>query len=254
MAATYLMNWNRAFSWFPGGGGFVGHTWSLAMEEQFYFIWPFTLLLLIRCRPAAPFIILGLIATVVSWRIYLVHSGAPPERTYDGFDVHSDSLLIGCAAAFVPIGSRIKSLAQNLLIIPIASLAIILFTFHWDSSRAQSFGITLAGLSSAWIMVAAMQDGVLKTILSMKILVYTGRISYAWYLWFYPIFIFGTHALPKFYEKPLVVVFSYMAAMASYHLVERPFLKLKDRFEPKGVAKHQSDSIKHYSYTTSREA
>jgi peptidoglycan/LPS O-acetylase OafA/YrhL len=173
----------------------------------------------------------------------LVHSGATPERTYDGFDVHSDSLLIGCAVAFASLGSRLKSLAKNLVIIPMATLALILFTFHWDSSKTQGAGITVAGLSSAWIMIAAMQKGFLKTLLSIKPLVYTGRISYAWYLWFYPIFLFGTHDLTKYYEKPLTVIFSYIAAMASYHFVERPFLKLKDRFEPKGMVNYQSPAF-----------
>jgi len=54
MSAAYLMNWNRAFGWIPGDGGFLGHTWSLSMEEQFYFIWPVTLLLLTRVRKFSP--------------------------------------------------------------------------------------------------------------------------------------------------------------------------------------------------------
>jgi peptidoglycan/LPS O-acetylase OafA/YrhL len=243
MAATYLMNWNRAFDWFPGGGGFLGHTWSLAMEEQFYFIWPFMLVFLMRRRRAAPFIILGLIALVFSWRLYLVHSGASAGRTYDGFDVHSDSLLVGCAVAFAPLGPKMKSIAQNLVVLPIVVLAVILLTFHLSSPRTQGFGITLAGLSAAWIMIAAMQEGLLKKLLSIKSLVYTGRISYGWYLWFYPIFIFGTHALPKYNEKPLVVIFSYLMAVISYHFVERPFLRLKNRFEPKPAVAYPTASF-----------
>lgn len=235
MAATYLMNWNRAFNWFPGGGGFLGHTWSLAMEEQFYFVWPFMLICLIRWRRAAPFIICCLIVAVFSWRLHLVHSGASTGRTDDGFDVHSDTLLIGCAVAFVPLGSKVKSIAQNLVVLPIAMLTAILLTYHIGSARTQGFGITVAGLSAAWIMIAAMQDGILRKLLSSKPFVYTGRISYGWYLWFYPIFIFGTHVLPKFYEKPLAVIFSYLAAVISYHFVEYPFLRLKDRFEPKAA-------------------
>jgi peptidoglycan/LPS O-acetylase OafA/YrhL len=243
MAATYLMNWNRALNWFPGGGGFVGHTWSLAMEEQFYFIWPFILLALIRTKQAAPVIIIALIAAMLSWRLYLVQTGASTARTYDGFDTHADSLLIGCAIAFTPLGPKMKSRARRLVLLPIAALLIIMLTFHLNSPRTQGFGMTLAGLAAAWIMIAALQDGFLKTLLSIKPLVYTGRISYGWYLWFYPIFIFGTHALPKTNEKPLAVIASYLAAMTSYHLVERPFLRLKERFEPKAIGAHKTSAF-----------
>jgi peptidoglycan/LPS O-acetylase OafA/YrhL len=243
MAVTYLMNWNRSFGWFPGDGGFLGHTWSLAMEEQFYVIWPLTLICLARWRRAAPFLILGLITLVFSWRLFLVYSGAGPERTYMGFDTHSDALFMGCAIAFASLGSRTKLLLRQMAIIPIVLLASILLTFHWRSSLTQGVGLSLAGLSSAWIMLAALQDGFLKTILSLPPLVYTGRISYGWYLWHYPILAVATHLLPRLYGTALLVVVSYLTAVMSYHFVERPFLKLKDRLEPKAVATYQSASL-----------
>src|ERR1700722_802034 len=162
MSVTYLMNWNRSFGWFPGDGGFLGHTWSLAMEEQFYLIWPGTLIFLTRRRRAAPFLIFGLIALVFSWRLFLVYSGAGPERTYIGFDTHSDALFMGCAIAFVLFGSRIKLLLRQTAMIPMVVLALILLTFHWKSSLTQSVGLSLAGLSSSWIMLVALQEGVLK--------------------------------------------------------------------------------------------
>jgi peptidoglycan/LPS O-acetylase OafA/YrhL len=243
MAVTYLMNWNRSFGWFPGDGGFLGHTWSLAMEEQFYVIWPLTLICLARWRRAAPFLILGLITLVFSWRLFLVYSGAGPERTYMGFDTHSDALFMGCAIAFASLGSRTKLLLRQMAIIPIVLLASILLTFHWRSSLTQGVGLSLAGLSSAWIMLAALQDGFLKKFLSLPPLVYTGRISYGWYLWHYPILAVATHLLPRSYGTALLVVVSYLTAVMSYHFVERPFLKLKDRFEPKAVATYQSASL-----------
>ncbi len=250
MAATYLMNWNRAFDWFPGGGGFLGHTWSLAMEQQFYFVWPFILMVLVRRRRMAPLIILCSIVAVFSWRLYLVQSGSSVGRTYNGFDVHSDSLLIGCAVAFAPLGEKTKSIARTLVAFPIIILAVILLTFHLNSSRTQGFGITLAGLCSAWIMITALQEGFLKKILSIKPLVYTGRISYGWYLWFYPIFLFGAYALPKYDEKALVVIFSYLVAVISYHFVEHPFLRFKVRFEPKAAATNSMASFEKTTATS----
>ena len=243
MAAFYVMNWNRAFGWFPGDGSFLGHTWSLAMEEQFYLLWPFTLICLVRWRRALPFIIFGLIAVVFSWRLFLVHSGAGFERTYMGFDVHSDALFMGCAVACVSLSSRMKLLAQQFSILPVVFFGVIFLTFRLESPFTQGVGLSLAGLSAAWIMIAAMQDGVLKKILSIRPLVYTGRISYGWYLWHYPLLSVATHLLPKSYGSALLVVFSYLVAVMSYHFVERPFLRLKDRFEPKVVLMYRHASL-----------
>jgi peptidoglycan/LPS O-acetylase OafA/YrhL len=238
LTASYLMNWNYAFHWVPGG--FLDHTWSLATEEQFYLIWPFALMFLVRRRRAAFFIILSAITTEICWRLYLVHCGASDGRTYAGFDTHSDTLLIGCAVAFAPMGQNAKAWAQKLVLLPIGMFFIICFRFHIWTSYTQCFGFTLAGLCAAWIMVAAMQPGLLKRLLSTGFLVYTGRISYGWYLWSYPIFLLGTHLFPKYYEKPLPVILSYVAAMMSFHFIERPFLRLKGRFEPSGTALYPS--------------
>lgn len=234
MSATYLMNWNRAFGWIPGDGGFLGHTWSLSMEEQFYFIWPVTLLLLARFRKFAPLIICGLILLVFFWRLHLVHSGANPERTYNGFDVHSDTLLIGCALAFLDIGPTVKTLAKNLAIVPTVLLLIIFAKFQFKSELTQGVGITFAGLCSAWIMIAAIEGGFLRRLLSFRPLVYTGRISYGWYLWHFPFLALGGPVAHKFHGIPFLLAGSYLTAVVSYHFVERPFLRLKDRFEPQG--------------------
>jgi peptidoglycan/LPS O-acetylase OafA/YrhL len=233
MSATYLMNWNRAFGWIPGLGGSLAHTWSLSVEEQFYFIWPATVLLLARFKKFAPLVICFLATLVFAWRLHLVHSGANPERTYNGFDVHSDSLLIGCALAFFDIRPAVKILLKNLAMVPIALLLFIFAAFHFKSALTQGVGPTFSALCAAWIMTAAMEDGVLKRLLSFRPLVYTGRISYGWYLWHYPFLVVGGHIFPKSYEKPLLVAASYLTAMASYHFVEIPFLRLKHRFQLK---------------------
>ncbi|KPM55059.1 acyltransferase [Frankia sp. R43] len=84
------------------GAGWLGHTWSLSLEEQFYLLWP--LLLLVLCRRPwidrrLPVVLLGGVVVVMLWRDALNASGASATRTYFGLDTRADALLVGCALA-----------------------------------------------------------------------------------------------------------------------------------------------------------
>jgi peptidoglycan/LPS O-acetylase OafA/YrhL len=84
------------------GAGWLGHTWSLSLEEQFYLLWPLVLMALCR-RPwlarRLPAVLLSGVAGVALWRNLLVTSGAPGTRTYFALDTRADALLVGCALA-----------------------------------------------------------------------------------------------------------------------------------------------------------
>ena len=97
LSAVYLMNWNRAFVWWSQHN--LGHTWSLAMEEQFYLLWPALLVFIFSRRAIC--CVLAMIIAMVTWRCFLALDGADPERTYNGFDTHGDALLIGCLLALL---------------------------------------------------------------------------------------------------------------------------------------------------------
>ncbi|MCK9896071.1 acyltransferase [Frankia sp. AgB32] len=84
------------------GAGWLGHTWSLSLEEQFYLLWPLALIVLCR-RPRIadrlPAVLLGGAVAVMLWRNVLVAFGAPGTRTYFALDTRADALLVGCALA-----------------------------------------------------------------------------------------------------------------------------------------------------------
>ncbi len=224
LSLTYLMNWWRAFSSTPGTGGFLGHTWSLSVEEQFYTLWPVTVLLLVRARKQASLIIAALIAVAILWRGYLVAHGATYERTYNGFDTHADPILIGCLIAFLPgVITKSRRYASRFVIIPILTLAVILLKMHLFSRYGQYIGVTASAACAAWILVATFEDGFVTRALSFKPLVYTGRISYGWYLWHYPVLFVANHAhRMSTVENVVLVLATYLIAMASFHFVERP--------------------------------
>ena len=83
-------------------GTVLGHTWSLSIEEQFYFLWPLLLVVLLTKRSprVALIVTLGLIFVVAVWRVFLVATRSQPfSRVYFAFDTRVDELLIGCALA-----------------------------------------------------------------------------------------------------------------------------------------------------------
>jgi peptidoglycan/LPS O-acetylase OafA/YrhL len=228
LALAYLMNWSRAFSWSTDFGGFLGHTWSLSVEEQFYMIWPAAVLALVSFRKQASAIIVILIAAAFLWRGYLVFHGAPYARTYNGFDTHADPLLIGCLLAFVPeLTKKYAGLADKLIAIPLLTMAVVLFKMHIFSKYGQYIGVSVTAVCAAWIVVATFNEGLLTKVLSIKPLVYTGRISYGWYLWHYPVIYIANHMISPNYVLPkgsnvALVLVAYLMAMASFHFVERP--------------------------------
>ena len=120
VSALYLMNWSRAFHWAPEN--VLDHTWSLATEEQFYLLWPTALLVFRRNRPAVW--LAFAIALIVSWSVDLVLAGAGVDRTYNGFDTHADSLLLGCLLVFVRVNDAVLATLCRLVVLPIAALIV----------------------------------------------------------------------------------------------------------------------------------
>lgn len=216
-----FMNWNRAFDLLPID--VLGHTWSLSMEEQFYLLWPFTLGLIIRNRPRSW--LLGAILLVLAWRCWLNIEGATAERTYNGFDTHSDPLLIGCLLAFAP--HAIKQAGSKLAVLALLALTCCAFLLPYDAAGVQSVGLTVMALLSACVVCGALSNAILRRLLASPLLVFTGKISYGWYLWHYPLILLATLYGGSRLTVWASAILSYVVAIASYYLVERPFLRLK---------------------------
>jgi peptidoglycan/LPS O-acetylase OafA/YrhL len=238
-AATYLMNWCRALGW--GNGWALAHTWSLAIEEQFYLVWPFLLLRFATFGHRLKLTSL-LLFIAIGWRVYLINSGASSERIYNGFDTHADSLVIGSMLSMARLPERFERLVVMATPLTITSLLIILFTLPYQTMTALLVGYPLVAMLSVALIISARQPGWFRNVLSIPVLVYCGKISYGIYLWHYLLISAWNTRLPEnlaFFSALLSVG----VAIISYELVEKRFVKLKDKWAPKQDAKSEGDPL-----------
>ncbi len=117
IGAAYLENWNKVFEFGPQD--LMGHTWSLAIEEQFYWVWPLTLLFLIKRRPLVW--ITAAFAAMAVARFVLWRDGYADATLQYCLLVRPVGLLVGCILAFLPI-DRWRS---HVLIAPGALIALL---------------------------------------------------------------------------------------------------------------------------------
>lgn len=208
-ALFYFSNWWQIFSeqsYFEMSGrpALLQHLWSLAIEEQFYIVWPLLLLVVLRYfGQRALFFIAATLALLSSgWMIYLsVRHGYPqaqdPSRIYLGTDTHTMGLFLGAALAAVwnPLSSgasatKIPATISDFLgvICLSALLWAMLFVTEYDVALYQGGFFWIALLSTGLLFAAAHKDGALQHWLSIRPLAWMGQRSYGLYLWHWPVF------------------------------------------------------------------
>jgi peptidoglycan/LPS O-acetylase OafA/YrhL len=197
--------------------GYVGHTWSLAMEEQFYLLWPAVLLFLPR-RFLVPAVLAGIAGAIalqvviVGWQDNVLAHFRP--------DVRADAILWGCLIALAPV--RIPRWAAIAAAVGLLALSL---TFVWP------YAIALSSVLSAVLVAGAAS---VAGPLSWRPLVRVGEISYGLYLW---------HAIPVgiFMERTLAgdvpamvaaVVITFGLAFLSERWIERPFRRPRSAAKP----------------------
>lgn len=237
-AFFYVMNWVRAFGFYDAH--LTGHTWTLAIEEQFYLVWPLILLGLLKFLPRRILIaVVVLIVGVIGWRSFLMSHEFPLVRIYCGFDTHSDGLLIGALLAVAP--RRWISLAGTLWPAAAAYLCFVLLNEAGIEFSLQALGYPLTPLAAALIIakVVTKQRSVLVRILDITPLVGLGRVSYGFYLWHYVVLqsmlygghdtmgaFFGGFSHPNIAMVTITFATSMALSLFSWFVVEKPAMRL----------------------------
>lgn len=234
LALAYVTDFAIAFAPSIRLGG-LRHTWSLAMEEQFYLLWPPLLIVLLRIgvsKKSLILITLSLALVSALHRAALFYLGSSAVRTYYGFDTRADALLIGCAAGMAVTWGLVSGIS-SLTTPAIFLLGFLMVASDYASPFLHNGGFTVLAAAAAVIVVNVVvaETGWYRRILESAGLVWIGRVSYGVYLWHYPIFkSIGNLNAPWPIKLLMGLIATFALASASFYLLESPLLRLKRRF------------------------
>ncbi|WP_253255396.1 acyltransferase family protein [Corynebacterium striatum] len=226
------------------------HYWSLAVEEQFYVIWPlliFTIFAISRRQPRRLPIAVSLILAIasgVAMRLIYV-PGEDPTRVYYGTDTHAFGLLIGAilslmltstkedpgADSWASPGKSERVLAGTIGFLALAGYIAQLFLMPDDADFTYRGGLVLTSVLGALMIWGVVREfGPLKWIFSTAVMRWLGQRSFSLYLWHWPVVMIlraifdGNHSSDKPWILGLVAIpISFLLAELSYQFVENPF-------------------------------
>lgn len=227
-ALTYTVNFLPEPSWG------IGHLWSLSVEEQFYLLWPFALARLGVRRGAWVALAFFIAAPLVRTAMRLGFESSVMQDL-PIFPAVCDGIAIGCLFAI----GRPWLLRQRQYLWFTASawmlgLVPLIFAIHHLSSgytMADLLGYPVMLLAIATIVEASTRwrtQNLAGRVLNWPPLVWLGVLSYSFYLWQQPFLNHHSQALHASFPLNLVLALAF--AMLSYYLLERPLLRLRQRY------------------------
>jgi peptidoglycan/LPS O-acetylase OafA/YrhL len=226
---TYTMNYHMDRSWY------LNHIWSLSVEEQFYLLWPLTLMLVKPEKGVK--VVLGVLLAVPLIRVVMYFGfDASGTMLARHFQAVADALGAGCLLAllFNRLGASSRYqrwvaspysllLAAILMVLPVAGYKIHQALYYVPGQTVANIGIALlldrvirrpGDFPGPWLNTRPME--------------FIGAISYSMYLWQE---LFLDREVPGMQIPfPMNAILTFAASVASYYLIEQQFLKLKGRF------------------------
>lgn len=236
IAATYFSDYAFALWGMPAN---LDHTWSLAVEEHFYLLWPLVLPAILRSRNPARLVLLLYLAGAL-WRgANLLHDW---QLGYYRFDTRFAGILAGSWLALLLrqqpeiLRQRIPTSAIWLAALTISAMAL---TQSWNELGAKTIAMPFVECATVLLILAIVQyqaeakNGLLR-MLEWQPLCRIGTLSYGIYLWHFPLARVLRDKLPFIQEFLLCLIISTVMAWISWHTVERLGRLAKDRVRVRG--------------------
>jgi peptidoglycan/LPS O-acetylase OafA/YrhL len=247
---TYLQNWLFIFRPPSAGAASLHHLWSLAVEEQFYLLWPF-IILLFKKQKAIIFLLIAVLMAVITLR-FLLWTYQIENLAYFNLYTFSriDGICIGGLLAVLRVvNHRVVNRYFTLIILALAALNFAFYFFNKQNQFSYPY-LAISGYTTFAIIFGLLvnegverQDTAISKILAFKPFQFFGTISYGLYIFHWPLYLMMARAF-KTWLHPADIAINYsiivslfatalsiLLAWLSFHFFEKRFLALKKSFE-----------------------
>lgn len=242
----YLQNWLYSFNT-PPNTSFLNHLWSLAVEEQFYLIWPFLILLIRKPKYLLWLMVLVLFAVLITRSLLWINK--IENLTYSSLYTFTriDGICIGCIVALsLKMNFAFLKKQRTIIVLTFAALNFIFYFINQKNSFPYFAFIGYTTFAAIFgLLVYEIVTGDTKLInlfFNQPVLKFFGSISYSFYIFHWPLYlaispslkIWVIQNIPKFssdfFASAVATILACLLAYLSYRFFEMRFLKLKKRF------------------------